>query len=341
MADLTVRKSSIPSLLETGVKSVLVTGASGFIGRTLCRRLSEQQVAVRALLRHKCEGPWQDAVYADIGSGILPKNLMEGIDSVFHLAGKVHALSEASSDETEYNSINVNGTRVLLEAAATANVRCFVFFSSVKAMGEGGETMLDENCDIPPETPYGRSKRKAEELVLGKGYVPHPSVLRLSMVYGPGSKGNLVRMIEAVVKRRFPPLPQMYNRRSMVHVDDVVQAAILAAENPEASGQTYIVTDGQTYSTRQIYEWISESLDRSVSSWGIPLIMFKMVARAGTLLGSIRGRRVGFDTYALQKLIGSAWYSSKKIERELGFLPKWSLRKSLPGIMHSMGFGKE
>ncbi len=216
------------------------------------------------------------------------------------------------------------------------NVQRFVFFSSVKALGEA---MLDENCGIPPETAYGRSKRKAEELVLNGGYVPHPCVLRLSMVYGPGSKGNLVRMIEAVVKRRFPPLPRMQNRRSMVHVEDVVQAALLAVEKPEAAGRTYIVTDGQAYSTRQIYEWISEALERPVPSWGIPLVMLKWVARGGDLAGRIRGRRVGFDTDALQKLIGSAWYGSGNIEQELEFLPVRNLRESLPEIIHSMGFG--
>ncbi len=318
------------------VGRVLVTGASGFIGRTLCRRLHEQQVAVRAFLHRECEGPWQDAVCADIGSGILPENVMKGIDSVFHLAGKVHALSEGSVDEAEYHRINVKGTRVLLEAAAAASVKRFVFFSSVKAMGEGGEAMLDESCDIPPETAYGRSKRKAEDLVLVGGYVPHPCVLRLSMVYGAGSKGNLVRMIEAVIKRRFPPLPQMHNCRSMTHVDDVVQAALLVAEKSEATGQVYIVTDGQIYSTRQIYEWILEALERPVPSWKIPLVMLRWTANIGDLAGQIRGRRVGFDTDALNKLIGSAFYSSRSLERELGFLPARNLRESLPEIIHSM-----
>ena len=139
--------------------------------------------------------------------------------------------------------------------------------------------------------------------------------------------------------RRFPPLPQMHNRRSMVHLEDVIQAALLAAEKSEAAGQTYILTDGQAYSTCQIYEWISEALERPVPSWGIPLVMLKWAANIGDLAGRIRGRRVVFDTDALQKLIGSAWYGSKKIERELGFLPKRNLRESLPEIIHSMGFG--
>jgi len=103
--------------------------------------------------------------------------------------------------------------------------------------------------------------------------VPESVVLRLSMVYGPTRKGNLPRMIEAVTKGRFPPLPETGNKRSMVHVDDVVQAAMLAAERPESVGQTYVVTDGPPYSTRQIYECICEALGRDAPKWHVPIGM--------------------------------------------------------------------
>jgi len=153
------------------------------------------------------------------------------------------------------------------------------------------------------------------------------------MVYGPGVKGNLPRMIEAVAGNRFPPLPETGNKRSLVHVDDVVEAAILAAEKPVAAGQIYIVTDGRPCSTRQMYEWICLALDKPVPKWQVPMALLKAMAMTGDILGRVRGRRFIFDTDALHKLIGSAWYSSGKMERELGFVPKYDLQGSLPSII--------
>jgi len=203
----------------------------------------------------------------------------------------------------------------------------------VKAMGEGGPDCLDESVACHPETPYGRSKLAAERLVLEGGYVSEPVVLRLSMVYGPTDKGNLPRMIEAAMKGRFPPLLETDNKRSMVHVDDVIAAALLAAEKPEAAGQIYIVTDGETYSTRLIYEWICEALDKPVPSWSIPMPVLRGLARVGDGIGNLRGKRFMFDSAALEKLTGSAWYDAGKISRELGFEAGIHLHEALPDLV--------
>ena len=249
--------------------------------------------------------------------------------AIFHLAGKAHALAETAQDEAEYFAINTDGTRRVLEAARRAGVGRFVLFSSVKAMGEGGETIQDETAPCLPEAPYGQSKLAAEKLVLDGDYVPEAVVLRLSMVYGLPGKGNLPRMIEAVAKGRFPPLPEMGNRRSMVHVDDVLQAALLAAERPEAVGQTYIVTDGRQYSPRQIYVWICEALKKPVPRWVVPLPVLWLLGVAGDWIGRVRGRRFVFDSDALDKLIGSAAYSCEKLKSELGYRPAHDLYHSL------------
>lgn len=312
--------------------NVLVTGATGFIGRSLCRDLKVGGKHVRAMLRDRVDGPWHETAYMDL-EGEIPSGIFDGVDTAFHLAGKAHALSEGRQEEEEYFRINTEGTRKLLLAAQQAGVRRFVFFSSVKAAGEGGAESMDETAHPHPGTPYGASKLAAEKLVLEEGFVPEPVVLRLSMVYGNSDKGNLPRMIRAVAKGRFPPLPEVSNKRSMVHVDDVVQAAMLAAERPEASGQTYIVTDGTPYSTRQIYDWICEALGRPVPNWSLPIPMLRVLARVGDGIGHLRGKRFMFDSDALEKLIGSAWYSSRKLEEELGFRPQHHLHESLPEII--------
>lgn len=312
-------------------KRILVTGANGFIGGMLCRALKATAVYVVASTRAPNHGPWDEVIPWVAGRDeplLIPK-----LDTVFHLAGKAHSLSQGRQDDDEYFRINTEGTRRILEAAAGAGVRRFVFFSSVKAMGEGSQTCLDEAAYCHPGTPYGASKLAAEKLVLEGGYVPEPVVIRLSMVYGNTQKGNLPRMIRAVEKGRFPPLPETHNKRSMVHVDDVVRAAMLVAESTEAVGQTYIVTDGTPYSTRQIYAWICEALGKPMPGWNVPMPVLKAIARVGDGIGHLRRRRFMFDSDALDKLIGSAWYSSRKLEDELGFEPKYHLRDSLPSII--------
>ncbi len=310
----------------------LVSGASGFIGRNLCQRLRERGVRIRALMRHECLGPWDEVVVADLADN-LSNNVLREVDTVFHLAGKAHALSETRQDESEYHAINTVGTQRLLEACQAEGVQRFVMFSSVKAMGEGGVECLDESVDIPPETPYGRSKLDAERLVLNGGYIPHPVVLRLSMVYGPIEKGNLPRMIHAIAKGQFPPLPELGNQRSMIHVDDVVRAALLVAERLESAGGTYILTDGQAYSTRQMYEWICAAVGKSVPAWHVPVFALRLLALIGDGIGTLRGKRFMFDSDAMEKLVGSACYNSSLIQRELGFKAERSLHESLKEIV--------
>lgn len=313
-------------------QQILVSGAHGFIGIKLIQFLLQQGFRVRTLTRNATNDK-TDNYSIDLIMDECPATLCANIDTIFHLAGKAHALAETRQDEAEYFQINTEGTRKLLEAAKQAGVQKFIYFSSVKAVGDSDTQPMDESVQTPAETPYGQSKYAAEQLVLHGGYVPHSVVIRPSMVYGNTEKGNLPRMIQAIRRDMFPPLPETHNRRSMVHVDDVVQAAILAAEKPEAEGQIYIVTDGQAYSTRQIYDWIRSVLGKSSLNAAIPMGLLNVLAKSGDGIGQVLGRRFPFDSDALDKLTGSAWYSSAKIQRELGFNPKHTLQSSLPEIV--------
>lgn len=312
---------------------VLVTGATGFIGRALCGRLREEGSRVRALSRREAVGPWDEAVRADLATGALPEECLAGVDTIFHLAAKVHALGERWHEEESYRRLNVDGTRLLLEKARGAGVRRFVFFSSVQAMGEETPACLDETTEPKPVTPYGRSKLEAERLVLADSSPLRAVCLRFPLVYGPGHKGNLSRMVAAIDRGLFPPLPPVPNRRSMIHVRDVVAAALLVARRPEADGRCYIVTDGRTYSSREIEDAIRRALGRRVPRWHVPLLALRLLARGGDALERFHGRRVLFDSSTLQKLVGSAWYSSERIQRELGYRPSVSLLEALPEIV--------
>ena len=312
------------------MKTVLLTGSNGFIGQVLSQRLQESAINVKNLVRNNAiEMP--NKIFLDLTKH-WKINPCEGVDTVFHLAGKAHALAEVFQDSLEYQQINTQATQKLLEAAQQAGVKRFIFFSSVKAVGDS-ELIQNETSQLPADTPYGQSKYAAEHLVLQGGYVPHPVVIRPCMVYGNSKKGNLPKMINALVRGFFPPLPDVHNHRSMVHVEDVVQAALLVAKSPKAAGQIYIVSDGQDYSSRQLYELICKALNKSVSPFSVPLVVLNFLAKLGDLIGKLLARRFIFDSDTQQKLLGSARYSSKKIENELGFKAKYSLQQSLPEIV--------
>jgi len=307
----------------------LVTGASGFIGPALCKRLRGEGWFVRAVMRRAADGPWAESVLVDLGREPVPRGTLAGVDCVFHLAGKAHALAEGPGADEEYRISNVQSTLDLLAAAQAQSVRGFVYFSSVKAIGARGDSGRAGGAELVPDSPYGRSKLAAEQAVLGSGAVPHPVVLRPALVYGPNPKGHLELMIRAVRDGWFPPLPELGNGRSMVHRDDLVEAALLCACDPRAIGRAYVVTDGTPYSTRQIYECILEALGRKAPSWTLPTAVLRAGARLGDALGRVRGQRFPFDSEMLEKLVGSARYDGEAICRELGFVPKRDLRGSM------------
>jgi len=288
---------------------------------------------VRGLSRSGIVPDGVDAVACDLAYIPVPEEMIRGIDVIYHLAGKAHALSGSWPDEEEYFPVNVKATRRLLNAAKTAGVKRVVYFSSVKAMSAGDSGPQDESCGSLPMDMYGRSKLMAEHLVLRGGFVPEPVVIRPVMVYGNTEKGNLPKMIRAIRNGRFPPVPDTRNQRSMVHVDDLVHAALLAADHPDAVGNIYIVTDGQAYSTRQIYVWICEALQKPVPGWQLPLPVLKVLAKGGDVIGKIRGRRFIFDSDVLEKLAGSEFYSPEKIQNELGFKAQHHLKETLPEII--------
>jgi nucleoside-diphosphate-sugar epimerase len=324
-------------------RRAFVTGASGFIGRVLCRRLQKEGWEVTAMLRRPQEGPWDRQAIGTLGEakGELPEwaAAMAGAEVVFHLGGKAHALLELHEDEAEYGRVNVAGTSEVMAAARSAGVARVVYFSSVKVysdsqirrlnVGEGRP--VDEREEPAPDSPYGQSKLEAERKTLESDV--ETVVLRLCMVYGPSLKGNLAKMIEAVVKGRFPPLGEVGNRRSMVHVDDVVDVALLGAERVEAVGKAFLVTGAEPVSTRQLYQWICQAVGRIPPRWSVPLVVLKGLGVAGDLIGRVRGRRFVFDSDALEKLVGNAWFSSEKAQVELGYRPGRGLQETIPAMV--------
>lgn len=320
----------------------LVTGATGFIGGPLCEFLKNQGLFVRAALRSHAElrseivtpevvtpevvipakagiqsnktTSWDESTYCDLTKLDLLRNteMMNTIDTVFHLAGIAHASSSSNISKELYHKVNVIATEQLMHLAHQAGVKRFIYFSSVKA----------ENPD--EKDFYGQSKKAAEKsvLALGKKFKMHVSVLRPALVYGPHVKGNLAMMIRGIQEGWFPRLPETGNKRSLVSLEDLLEVSLNVAEKPEASGKIYIITDGQSYSSKQLYDAIRKALGKSPCRWTLPYIFFQIAAFMGDILQNLCKRTLPFNSEMLDKLLGSAEYSNHEIKRDLAWSPK-------------------
>ncbi len=315
---------------------ILVTGANGFIASLLTASLKETGAYIKGL--DISQGPYancDESIQCDLTVPLEENDVLrkacEDIDVVYHLAGKVHSLSEVKSDKEEYWRINVQGSNNLLSAAKQKHVRKCIFFSAVNVFGERQDNKtgkpITEQDQPSPDTPYGETKYEVEKTLLNETSID-TVILRLSMVYGPHAKGNLTKMIHAVQSGIPIPLPDFGNKRSMVDVHDVVRAAVLASQNDTMHG-VYQVTDGNVYSTSQIINYIYEALGKKRPFLVLPKFVFILFARIGDLIGIVLRHRFFFDSDALNKLVGNAYYSSDRLKNELHFVPEWDLRKSL------------
>lgn len=309
---------------------IAVAGCTGFIGMRLMQHLDMAGISCVGLSRQVV--PLSRGRSMDLNDISALIQACFGVRTLFQCAGYAHAFSSLSDKESDqYWRVNFEGTRNLIEAAGQAGVKRFLFLSSVKSMAEPGEICADEDFLGQPTTAYGQSKRAAEEAVLeaGRRYGMHVVNLRLAMVYGSGGRGNLERMGRLVRRGWFPPLPETGNHRSLVHVDDVIAAMQLVVDDDRANGRTYIIAGPEAPSGRELYDTMREVLRLPRCRWSVPEIVLRGAARCGDGLEALFKRRAPFDSEVVDRLLGSAWYSSARINRELGWQAKISLREGL------------
>jgi nucleoside-diphosphate-sugar epimerase len=274
-----------------------------------------------------------------VGDLIDPSTLRlacKGVVTVFHCAGYAHSFSSLGDDDEKLHwQVNFEGTRNLIEAAGEAGVKRFVFLSSVKAMGDPGDVCADEAYSAPPNTTYGCSKLAAEQVVLesGKRYGMHVVNLRLSMVYGAGGRGNLERMARLVQRGLFPPLPETGNHRSLVHVNDVVDAIRLVSGDVIANGRTYIVASKEAPSGRALFDALRLILNLPKCKWSVPEVLLRSMGALGGAGQKALRRRMPMNPEIVERLLGSAWYSPARIERELGWFARVALKDGLTEML--------
>ena len=295
--------------------NALVTGGTGFIGSRHIINLVSNDINVRLLSRRKVEG--FETVICDFQSDPIPNDALLGIDMVFHIAGFSHDMRDANQIKDLYQRVNVDVTVALAKLAVKSGVKKFIFVSSVKAGGNPAFGMCaseSEQGDL--EGVYGKTKREAELqlLKINKESGMHVSIIRPSLVYGPNVKGNLQVMLAGIKKGWFPPLPETGNTRSMIHVDDLVRAISLVADDDCANGEIFIATDGVPHSSREIYNAMCGVAGKSIPKWSVPKTLFDVV--------SLISPRI---KYKINKLLGDECYSSAKLEA-LGFQAKRTLK---------------
>ncbi len=313
--------------------SALVTGASGFIGKHLIRRLEEYGFKVNTLVRNSRNYNISGNVNifeGDIFDTEVLGKAVENVEIAFHLVAKTHDFSDIDNAK-DYYKINVEGTRNLLDACINSNVKHFVYFGSVKAMAEESMHALDETHDPNPTTPYGESKLVAEELVFeyGNKYGFKTTVLRLPLVYGPGNKGNVYKMIEAIDNRRFVMMGKGLNKRSMVYVQNVVDAALSIVDQEVADKKVYLVTDSADYSVKELYRLIVKGLNKKPLPLYVPMGIAKMIAMVGDIGGKMMGKPLLFNSDVLGKLTDSLTFSSQRIQEDIGFRPKYNFYNTI------------
>ena len=291
-----------------------VTGASGFIGQKLVSALNKKKFKTRLLSRNMLN---ENTIKCDLTTDQLQTDTLVGIDTVYHLAGFAHNLKNDKNMSNKYYKLNVDATINLAKLALKSNVKKFVFVSSVKAGGvPAKQTIANEETQGKPDGIYGETKKKAELALfdITQNSNMHVSIIRPSLVYGPNMKGNLALMLEAIKRGWFPPLPDLDNKRSMIHVDDLVQAILLVSNEERANRKIFIATDNSTYSSRDIYDTMRTILGKDEVKWHVPREFFTLASLVIPYIGN-----------RIDKLFSNQYYSSAKLQ-SLGFKSKYSLK---------------
>jgi nucleoside-diphosphate-sugar epimerase len=312
------------------ISRVLVTGASGFVGRALiCARSPSRQFI--AASRRPPNDPgveWRRGPALSATADWKP--LLEGIDSVVHLAGRVHLPSHANP--SAYQVENCEGTIKIARDAAAMGVGRFVFMSTAKVVGdESGKFALDESVPCRPAGAYAISKHAAEQglQALGKGM--QVLVLRPPLVYGPGVKANFLSLLSAVNRGLPLPLASIHNKRSFVGIDNLVSAILASLDSHATAGRTFHVTDGPARSTPQLVKAIASALGIQPRLFGLSPTLLETCAMAigrGETVKRLT-RSLELDDSAIRTELG--WREVKTFEEGIAQTARWYVGRSGAG----------
>jgi UDP-glucose 4-epimerase len=310
--------------------TVLITGATGALGPAVIRAFDASGWRIRTLSRNPPAAGSAAAAHehfcADITDAVALRAAMTDVDTVVHMAALLHVLDRSAS-LGQYERVNVEGTKAVMAAATAASVGRVVALSTIAVYGPH-TSMIDETTPPAPDTPYGVTKLQGEYAALqarGADDRSLAAVLRLAAVYGPGVKGNYERLVRALARRRFVPIGDGSNARTLVFEDDAAEAILLAATHPAAAGGIFNVTDGAVHRVRDIVGAIARALGRRPPRLRVPASMAIAGVRAVESALALAGRRSPVTRTTLDKYLEHVAVSGRRIGDTLLFHPRWTL----------------
>ncbi|WP_173054783.1 UDP-glucose 4-epimerase family protein [Candidatus Nitrotoga sp. AM1P] len=308
----------------------MISGAGGFVGKALCAELIRRGQSVSAAVRSEnslIENA-EAIVVGAIDSETNWADALRDVDVVIHLAARVHVMRENASDPlVEFLKVNLHGTSNLARQAACLGVKRLVFVSSIKVNGEQtSATQLFTELDEPnPQDFYSISKWQAEQALwcIARETGLEIVVVRPPLVYGAGVKGNFAQMLTVAAKHIPLPFASVHNSRSLIYVENLVDALIVCATHPVAAGQTYLVSDGEDVSTPDLLRQLSDAA-------GCPARLLPFPPSWLHILGKLFGK-----SDQVERLLGSLQVDSGKIRRDLNWVPPYTLQQGLQATAES------
>jgi UDP-4-keto-D-QuiNAc 4-reductase len=305
------------------VPRVLITGATGFIGRPLCAQLAQHGYTVRAALRSvqpPLPGVHETVMVGDIGAATEWDTALENVEYVVHAAAHVHVLRASRAAGQQFFEVNVRGTEGLAQAAARAGVRRFLYLSSIKVNGEATTLRSFRFDDAPhPQDDYARSKHQAEVALAAaaEGTQMQVATVRPPLVYGPGVRANFLRLMRWVDRGRVLPFGAISNARSLVSVWTLNDLLLKLLAHPRPLASVWLVSDGEDLATPELLRRIAHALGRDVRLAHVPA---RMLTLAAALLG--RGSE-------MSRLCGSLQVDAAPTRDALQWRPPVSVTEAL------------
>lgn len=312
-------------------QNILVTGASGFIGRSLCVFLKGKGYYVRAAVRNRIQdisGVDDYVQVGDIDQKTDWQQALTGVDAVIHLAARVHIMDDKADNPVEaFRKVNVFGTENLARMAVKAGVKRFIFLSSVKVNGEGKTEPYREDDIAQPQDAYGISKLEAEYLLkkIEAETNFQTVIFRIPLVYGPGVKANFKNLIKIAGAGLPLPFKGINNRRSFLYIGNLINAIGLCLNHQNAAGEIFLLSDGQDVSTTELLKIIAGAMNKKIR-------LFYLHPNILKILCKITGKEQSLD-----KLIGSLFIDSGKIRNLLDWKAPFTLEQ---GIRETVKFYK-